>query len=365
MSQTLFLGQMWKLDGTNLVNKGDLWKSYDNWTLQTTDDETYYIENTSNKRILAIKDTDNTVVSIKNYNSTTHSMWNKEFVNDTNCENYFTLIHPHSVEVLTATTDNRLIVSKGIYAQGKMKLFNILSIFIHFCVNNCSLTLQSSASTDLKTNENHCKSKILFTYHMTKYICWGLVFVLAIMEMLQLLSKVIDKEVWEYFTRQNMIEAIMLIIAIAFFVIQFIEDQSTTFQLEKSGAQEHLLGWALFLAWIDLTIFLARFDVFGKPIYLSWHVLNNVAWSMIVYIPTVIAFSAGFHCFLKSNAVFEGRWSSIIKTLTMLLGEYDFEDNFLYDAVNKNMDSNFSVQVGIFSTDTLRCLLRMFQFYKL
>ena len=118
MSRTLFLGQMWKLDGpnlTNLVNKGDLWKSYDNWTLQTTDDETYYIENTSNKRILAIKDTDNTVVSIKNYNSTTHSMWNKEFVNDTNCENYFTLIHPHSVEVLTATTDNRLIVSKGIY----------------------------------------------------------------------------------------------------------------------------------------------------------------------------------------------------------------------------------------------------------
>ena len=185
------------------------------------------------------------------------------------------------------------------------------------------------------------------------------------MEMLQLLSKVIDKEVWEYCTRQNMIEAVMLIVAIAFFVIQFIEDQSTSFQSQKTGAQEHLLGWALFLAWIDLTIFLARFDVFGKPIYLSWHVLNNVAWSMIVYIPTVIAFSAGFHCFLKSNAVFEGRWSSIVKTLTMLLGEYDFEDNFLYDVVKKNMDSNFSVQVGIFSTDTSRFHLRMFLIYKL
>ena len=85
---------------------------------------------------------------------------------------------------------------------------------------------------------------------------------------------------------------------------------------------------------------------------------------MIVYIPTVIAFSAGFHCFLKSNAVFEGRWSSVVKTLTMLLGEYDFADNFLYDVVDKNMDSNFSVQVGIFSTDRLCCLLGIFQFYK-
>ena len=44
MTQRLFLGQMWKLNGTKLVNKGELWKSYDNWTLQTTDDKTYYIE---------------------------------------------------------------------------------------------------------------------------------------------------------------------------------------------------------------------------------------------------------------------------------------------------------------------------------
>ena len=85
---------------------------------------------------------------------------------------------------------------------------------------------------------------------------------------------------------------------------------------------------------------------------------------MIVYIPTMIAFSAGFHCFLKSNAVFEGRWSSVVKTLTMLLGEYDFADNFLYDVVDKNMDSNFSVQVGIFSKYTSHCLLRTFQSYK-
>ena len=134
MTQRLFLGQMWKLNGTKLVNKGELWKSYDNWTLKTTDDKTYYIENTSNKRILAIKDTDNTVISIKKYNSTSQ-LWKKGFVNGTNCKEFFTLIHPHSVEVLTATTDNKLIVSKGIYAQAQGKLeikllnmsFNIFS----------------------------------------------------------------------------------------------------------------------------------------------------------------------------------------------------------------------------------------------
>ena len=213
-------------------------------------------------------------------------------------------------------------------------------------------------TTDLKTNEDDCKKKVVVFYDFTKYVCWGLVLVLSGMEILQFVSKVLTNEVGEYFTRQNILEAIMLIVAVAFFVVQFIEDRSTCMQSEKSGAQEHLLGWALFFAWIDLTIFLARFDLFGRPIYLSWHVLNNVAWSMIVYIPTVIAFSAGFHCFLKSNAVFEGPWSSVVKTLTMLLGEYDFADNFLFDEVKKNTDSNFSVQVAIYFDRYFNWLIR-------
>ena len=114
---------MWKLNDNKLVNKGELWKSYDNWTLNSTfDNKAYYIENTSNGRVLAIHDTDNTIISVKKSSAATGNVWNKGLVNDTNCEGFFTLIHPHSVEVLTATTDNRLIVSKGIYAQGKFKI---------------------------------------------------------------------------------------------------------------------------------------------------------------------------------------------------------------------------------------------------
>ena len=67
----------------------------------------------------------------------------------------------------------------------------------------------------------------------------------------------------------------------------------------------HLLGWALFLAWFDLTMFLGRFDIFGKHIYRSWHVMKKVGWSMTVYIPILIAFAAAFHCFLKNDPIFE------------------------------------------------------------
>ena len=52
-----------------------------------------------------------------------------------------------------------------------------------------------------------------------------------------------------------------------------------------------------------------------------------------------------FHSFLRRNDIFQGSTASVIKVLTMLLGEFDFADNFLFDKVKDDGDSNFSVQV--------------------
>ena len=66
---------------------------------------------------------------------------------------------------------------------------------------------------------------------------------------------------------------------------------------------------------------------------------------MVVYIPPIMAFGTAFHCFLSHNKVFEGSVSSIIRVFTMMLGEYEFDDNFLYDSVKENHDNYISVQV--------------------
>ena len=182
-----------------------------------------------------------------------------------------------------------------------------------------------------------CMENISMVYNITGYLSLGLLTVLGIMEILQFVSKILTWEVKEYFTKQNLIEGAMLVTTSAFFVVQFIDD--------GYWLLEHLLGWALFLAWMNLTLFMARFDLFGKHIYLSWHVLKKVGWSLVVYVPSVIAFSMAFHAFLRRNEIFQGSTASIIKTLTMLLGEFDFADNFLFDKVKKDGDSNFSVQV--------------------
>ena len=195
--------------------------------------------------------------------------------------------------------------------------------------------------TDPKDIQKDCEDDYQLKSTVTKFLTWGLLIVLITWEFLQFLSKILTNELDEYFSWQNMVELLMLGLSIAFFVLQYLESSD----VEKSGGQEHLLGWALFLAWIDLTMFLGRFDLFGRHIYRSWHVMKNVAWSMTVYIPVLMAFATAFHCFLKNDEIFEGTVASILKILTMVLGEFDFTDHFVYDKVKENRGSNFSVQI--------------------
>ena len=129
------------------------------------------------------------------------------------------------------------------------------------------------------------------------------------------------------------------------FLLTDIDDDPSIKHTIKSGLQEHFLGWALFLAWIDLGIILARFDLFGRHIYRSFYVVKNVAWSMSVYLPSLIAFAFGFHCFLRNDPIFEGPTASILKTFAMVLGEFNIEGRFLYDHVAKVDGSNVSVQI--------------------
>ena len=192
-------------------------------------------------------------------------------------------------------------------------------------------------------DQKKCQDEELTCLDATRYICWGLLGTLIVWELAQCFSKMRDREILEYFSIQNITEICMYSLASCFFVIEF-QDMSKS---KKNEYQSSILGWALFLAWTDLTFFLGRFKIFGGNIYTTWRIAQNVFWPVMAYVPSIMAFGTAFHCFLKHNSVFEGSVSSIFKVFTMVIGEYDFEDNFLYDKVTEDGDSYISVQVTI------------------
>ena len=130
-----------------------------------------------------------------------------------------------------------------------------------------------------------CREGLEPMFTITRYSSWVILVILTGIEMLQFTTKLVTKELWEYFSKQNVCEVLMLSLGQAFFVVQHNDlKRSST---ERDQEQRHLLGWTLFLAWIDLTIFLGRFDIFGKHIYRSWHVMKNVAIPCWVFMDQV------------------------------------------------------------------------------
>ena len=240
------------------------------------------------------------------------------------------------------------------YINFSIFLVFLVSFTTHctYCIDfiQCGCKENPKCNEVLADNENitSCRNALGPMHGFTRYFSWSFLWILTGIEILQFVTKLLAaisekdiSEFLEYFSKQNVCEVIMLCLSHVFFFLQY--------NYLKNGAKpsliEDFLGWSLFMAWIDLTIFLGRFDVFGKHIYRSWHVMKNVAFSMVVYIPIMMAFACAFHCFLMFNETFEGPISSFLKVLTMVLGEFDYTDNFLFDQVEKVHGSKVSVQL--------------------
>ena len=114
-----FSGQLWKLNGTKLFNKANLWKSTDEWNLRA-EGKMVYVENTSKNKFLGTFDDvfhDETLLL-----NSVGQMWKKGIVTN---EGYFTLLDPNCQKVLTASSSHCLEI-KGKY------LLKYLSSLIFF-----------------------------------------------------------------------------------------------------------------------------------------------------------------------------------------------------------------------------------------
>ena len=109
----MYLGQLWKLKNTTLINKAGLWRSPYDWNFINNDDGKFYIETTSDdNKVLGVKD-DEVVLEIKVPNKA-GQLWIK---GDEKAETkgYFSLMNFDSSQELVAISSSFLTM------QGKPK----------------------------------------------------------------------------------------------------------------------------------------------------------------------------------------------------------------------------------------------------
>ena len=134
---------------------------------------------------------------------------------------------------------------------------------------------------------------------------------------------------------QNWIQCLLIVFSTIFY-----------FKYETDlDISNHAAAWMIFLAWIDLTLYVAKVDIIGEYIYMTVIVCKTIFWCLLIYIPSYMAFTFGFYILLKSNPAVQSYTATFIKVLAMKAGELDYKDDFDYHQIEENGGSNISVQI--------------------
>lgn len=104
----------------------------------------------------------------------------------------------------------------------------------------------------------------------------------------------------------------------------------------------HLAAWSVLLIWCDMTLLLGRIPSIGIYVYMWTHVLKTMIKVLVVFVPTLAAFSLAFYVLLPTNEAFNDPVTAVLKSIAMMVGELDFVDNF---TVDKSGDSEVTLQL--------------------
>ena len=103
------LVQLWRVNGTTLTNRGNIWKSNDQWNFGNKTDLIHIIENTSKSKVLGTTSTGEVIEEDFDGNRT-EQLWVK---GEPNNEGYFTVTTSESKLLFSANSSETLEV-KGI-----------------------------------------------------------------------------------------------------------------------------------------------------------------------------------------------------------------------------------------------------------
>lgn len=95
--------------------------------------------------------------------------------------------------------------------------------------------------------------------------------------------------------------------------------------------QYHVAAIVIFLVWLELMMIVGRFPIFGLYVQMFTKVAVNFAKFLLAYCCLLIAFGLSFGVLFNSYPAFKSIHWTLLKTITMMSGELEFEDIFYDD----------------------------------
>ncbi|CAG0903348.1 unnamed protein product [Cyprideis torosa] len=96
------------------------------------------------------------------------------------------------------------------------------------------------------------------------------------------------------------------------------------------SARLHLASIAVLLAWMELMFLMGRFPSQGIHVEMFMAVLQNFVKFLIAYGFLIVAFALSFCILFHDQITFRTPWESLISTLVMMTGEYEYQAGLFF-----------------------------------
>ena len=196
------------------------------------------------------------------------------------------------------------------------------------------------------TESKNCLENVPPVNKITHLLTLGLLALLILLEFLHFVSKE-RVDPWRFIEAIPIVKFFMSGFTLALLILQWHDGKMKSKSWSEQdrnynhSAQNHLLKWALFLAWLNLILSLGKIDFFGRHIYIFCQIMRSTFLLIEVVIPSLTAFMFGFHCLFMKIDGFQVPTFSWLESFGIFL-----EVNFLYDILRENEESNHSLKIS-------------------
>ncbi|XP_020712175.2 transient receptor potential channel pyrexia-like [Athalia rosae] len=93
---------------------------------------------------------------------------------------------------------------------------------------------------------------------------------------------------------------------------------------------------AILFSWIQMMLLVGRFPTWGYYALMFSTVLKNVIKVLLAFVWLIVGFAFSFSVLFHRNDQFKNSWKSVVKTIVMMMGEYEYGQLFASDLDNEN-----------------------------
>ncbi|XP_014673121.1 PREDICTED: transient receptor potential cation channel subfamily A member 1 homolog [Priapulus caudatus] len=105
---------------------------------------------------------------------------------------------------------------------------------------------------------------------------------------------------------------------------------------------------AIFLAWIDLILFIQKVPQFGIYVVMFTWIFSTFCHFFVVFFLFIVAFALAFYVLLQNQLPFRDPWNSILKTTIMMIGEFEYDALFNSGSTDEGQIVHYEITYVIF-----------------